>query len=119
MTKLYILPKINNAIALKLTDKDFLIVDSKIGMDKKRNHQCTFEATCIPKEYYEIVFEDGVIDKLIENEKYVPYDIDKNCQNCINYTECIESELLLLEKENVNKILKEYHEFVKEILLKK
>lgn len=120
MNNLYILPALDNAIALKLTNEDFMIVNSKKGLDEKENFKCTFEAIAFEQEFYEIIFKnDNVIETLIENEKYIPYNIEQNCKKCHWYDSCLETKLLSSDKENVNKILEEYHDFIKNIISKK
>lgn len=88
----------------------FMSVSEKIDLSRQ-NFRCvySYNASDLEEiEEYEIIFNKEIKKKLIENEKYVPYDIEKNCKKCT--VSCFYNTKLLN-----NKILEEYHNFIKNL----
>lgn len=96
-------------IAIKLKKSSGISAYMLVSENEEEKNKCVFSVIEVEKiENYEIIFDNEIKKTLIENEKYVPYDIEENCKNCKN--NCFYE----VEEKN-NKILKEYHEFIKKL----
>lgn len=104
-------------LCLKIFEDEYFIILPNKYMDF-HNYLCSFFVK-LPKEkernLYELIFNEDIRNRIIENKNKIPVDIHENCMNCAYYQSCKYNRKILKNYKKTNKILKEYKAFIESI----